>query len=69
MRSPYGFIKTAKRGSAYCTQGGGYWIVKGPGAWHLWQMGNKAEGRERELLGAFRTLTDAAEHYWKEIAA
>ena len=69
MRSPYGFIKTATRGSSYCTSGGAYWIIKHGSVWHLWQMGNKSEGRERLLLGKFASLTEAAAHYKKEVAA
>jgi hypothetical protein len=32
-------------------------------------MGNKSEGRERLLLGKFASLTEAAAHYKKEVAA
>lgn len=69
MRTPYGFIKTAGRGSAYCTQGGLHWIVKVSRNWHLIEMGNKTEGRERQLLGTFPTLTMAADFYRKEVKA
>lgn len=67
MRSPHGFIKTAGRGSAYATQGGAHWIIKTGSTWHLWQMGHKGEGRERELLGTFPTLTLAADFYRTEV--
>jgi hypothetical protein len=63
MRSPYGWIKTAGRGSAYCTQGGRHWIIKTGGRWLLMQMGNQAEGRERLLIAYFPTLTAAAAFY------
>ena len=69
MRAPYGWIKTAGRGSAYCTPGGRHWIVKGTGRWYLYQMGNKAEGRERRVLGTFPTMTAAAEFYKTEVAS
>lgn len=69
MKTPYGFIKTAGRGSAYCTQGGRHWIVKASGGWHLIQMGSQVEGRARELIGVFPTLTAAAEFYQQEVAA
>jgi hypothetical protein len=67
MRSPYGFISTG--GSAYCTKGGAYWIIKASGSWHLLQMGHPGEGRERRLLGKFRTMTAAADYYRTEVTA
>jgi hypothetical protein len=63
MKSPHGFIKTAGRGSAYCTKGGAFWIVKVQSKWHLVQMGNKSKGVEQCTVGRFKTLTDAAQHY------
>jgi hypothetical protein len=63
MKSPHGFIKTAGRGSAYCTKGGAFWIVKVQSKWHLVQMGNRSEGVEQCTVGRFKTLTDAAQHY------
>ena len=57
------FIKTAGKGSAYCTRGGGFWILKSAGVWHLIRMARPAEGIERETLGRFRTLRDAVAAY------
>lgn len=62
-KSPHGFIKTASRGSAYYTKGGGYWIVKVQSQWHLIRMGVPAEGLERQTLGVFKTLTEAGNFY------
>lgn len=62
------FIKTARRGSAYCTRGGGYWIVKIGSRWHLLQMASAAEGRERETVGMFPSLGDAVTYYRREIS-
>jgi hypothetical protein len=67
MRSPYGWIKTSGRGSAYCTQGGRHWIVKVGSQWHLVQMGSQKEGRERKTLGRFPTMTAAADYYKAEV--
>ena len=67
-RSPYGWIKTSGRGSAYCTQGGAHWIVKTGARWHLVQMGNRSEGREQATLGRFPTRTAAVEFYKAEVA-
>ncbi len=68
MKSPYGFIKTAGRGSAYHTKGGRFWIIKVKSKWHLVQMGNKSEGVEKCTLGAFSTLTATVEYFKKEVA-
>lgn len=58
------FIKMAGRGSAYCTRGGGYWIIKtGSLGWHLFKMGSAVEGRERETVGIFPSLGDAVTYY------
>lgn len=69
MKSPVGFIKTAGRGSAYCTKGGKFWIIKVQSKWHLVQMAVPAEGIERNTLGVFNTLTATAEYFKKEVAA
>jgi len=69
MKSPYGWIKTAKRGSAYRSHNSRYWIVKMKGTWVLLQMSNEAAGREREEFGRFSTLAAAADYYAKEMAA
>ena len=66
MRSPYGFIRTAGRGSAYCTIGGAFWIIKSRSKWHLVQMARPAEGIERRTLGVFNTLAAAAEDFKNE---
>jgi hypothetical protein len=67
MRSPNGWIKTARRGSAYCTHGGHYWISKVQGKWVLLQMSNKSLDREQKVFGYFNTLTEAAAFYEGEI--
>jgi hypothetical protein len=69
MRSPYGWIKTAGRGSAYTTRRGRYWIVKVGSQWHLIQMGSKVEGREQQTLGRFPTMTAAADYFKTEVTA
>jgi len=63
MKSPHGFIKTAGRGSAYCTKGGRFWIIKVQSKWHLVQMGNKSEGVEQCTIGKFNTLAEAGAFY------
>lgn len=63
------FIKTAGRGSAYCTRGGGYWIIRTGRSWHLLRMARPADGIERETLGMFPTLGDAVTYYRTEVAA
>jgi hypothetical protein len=62
------FIKTAGRGSAYCTRGGGCWIIRTGRSWHLLRMARPTEGVERETLGMFPTLGDAVTHYRRDIA-
>ena len=62
------FIKTAGRGSAYCTRGGGYSIIKTGSRWHLFQMGSAAEGRKHETVGMFSSLGDAVTYYRREIS-
>jgi hypothetical protein len=69
MRSPNGWIKTARRGSSYCTQGGHYWIAKNSGKWVLVQMSNQSLGREKIVYGTFPTLTAAVEYFNKEVTA
>lgn len=69
MRSPFGFIKTAKRGSAYSTRDGQFWLIKVQGAWHLIQPGSTQENRERRLVGIFPTMTAAADYYQREMKA
>jgi hypothetical protein len=55
-RSPYGFIKTARRGSAYSSKDG-WWIAKtSDRIWHLIEM--TADGKI--VHGRFSTLTAAA---------
>lgn len=68
-KSPYGWMKTARRGSAYRSYDGKYWIVKMDGSWVLLQMSNQATGRDREVFGKFNTLTAAAEYFKKEVTA
>lgn len=65
--APFG--ATSSRNPAYATPGGTHWILRSGGAWRLYQMGNKAEGRERKSLGLFPTLTAAVEHYRNEVAS
>ena len=57
------FIKTSGRGGAYCTRGGGHWIIKSGSRWHLIRMARPADGIERETLGIFRTREQALAHY------
>jgi hypothetical protein len=63
------FIKTAGRGSAYCTRGGGYWIARTGRYWVLMRMARPADGIAREVLGRFATLGDAVTYYRTEVVA
>jgi len=66
MRSPYGWIKTARRGSAYYAKGG-FWIFKTGGDWELVRRLSAREGWES--FGKFPTLTAAADYYDTEVKA
>jgi hypothetical protein len=59
----YPFIKTARRGSSYCTRGGGFWIIRSGSRWSLVRMARPTEGIARECLGRFGTLTEAVAYY------
>lgn len=63
MRSPHGWTKASKRGSAYSHSDGRFWIKKVGGSWILLQMGSEAEGREKKVFGNFPTLTAAVDYF------
>jgi len=67
MRSPYGWIKPAGKGSSYCTYSGQYWIVKLKGQWVLMQMSSQSLKRKQEVFGKFGSLMSAVKYYENEV--
>jgi hypothetical protein len=63
MRSPRGFMKPARRGSAYRSVTGTHWIKKFGSKWHLIQMGDSPEGVKPITVAEFTTLAEAARFY------
>ncbi len=61
MKSPAGFIKASRRGSAYYSTVGRCWIKKIESKWHLVQM--DGEGIKPVTVAEFKTLSDAARYY------
>lgn len=67
MRSPRGWIKTARRGSVY--RNGRYWITKHRDQWELLERLQDDPHISYRLIGKFPTLAAAAEHYDTEVKA
>jgi hypothetical protein len=61
MRSLYGWIKTARRGSAYYRQGSKFWIFKSGNQWELLRQLPSPQGWES--FGKFPTLAAAADYF------